>query len=127
KGNQHRTAWGSPCLGEFENVHLGHEFMSDVIELRFTNLPIPKDVESEIFWNSFLYGFLEGASSCLGIAREDIDGCLYYRDSSEPSLIIFDNVPGGAGYTKELPKHFPEILTETSRRLANCTCGEETS
>lgn len=123
----HRTPWGASCNGKFENVHLGHEFMSDVLELDFQNLDIPSGVESEHFWRSFLYGFLEGVSSVLGIARSNIDGCLYYRQGQNPAVIIFDNVPGGAGYTREIPQFVPEILKETFRRMENCSCGEETS
>lgn len=123
----HRTPWGSPCSGHFESVHLGHEFMSDVMEMTFHHLPIPQGVTSDSFWISLLYGLLEGTSSCLGIDRDDIDGCLYYRGSSHPSIIIFDNVPGGAGYTREMQFHLSEILKETLRRMEQCTCGPETS
>jgi superfamily II DNA or RNA helicase len=123
----HRTPWGSYCGGSFENVHLGHEFMSDVLELDFQELNIPSEIEPEHFWQSFLYGFLEGISSVLGIARNNIDGCLYSRRGLNPAVIIFDNVPGGAGYTREIPQYIPAILKETLRRMENCTCGEETS
>lgn len=125
--SSHRTPWGASCNGKFENVHLGHEFMSDVLELDFQNLSMPGGVEPEHFWRSFLYGFLEGISSVLGVARSNIDGCLYYRQGQNPAVIIFDNVPGGAGYTREIPQFIPAILDETLRRLENCSCGEETS
>lgn len=123
----HKTPWGSNCSGKFENVHLGHEFMSDVLELDFENLAFPAEVDQEHFWRSFLYGFLEGISSVLGIARNNIDGCLYYRQGQNPSIIIFDNVPGGAGYTREIPQFIPSILKETMQRMENCSCGEDTS
>lgn len=125
--NGHTSPWGSPCTGSFEHVHLGHEFMSDVLQLDFDFLPIPADVDREHFWRSFLYGLLEGISSSLGIARNNIDGCLYYRQGQHPSVIIFDNVPGGAGYTKEIPLSLSAIMKETLRRMDQCTCSPETS
>lgn len=125
--SSHRAPWGATCNGTFENVHLGHEFMSDVLEIDFQNLSVPSGTEPEHFWRSFLYGFLEGTSSVLGVARSNIDGCLYYRQGQNPAVILFDNVPGGAGYTREIPQYISSILEETLRRLENCGCGEETS
>jgi len=83
KGNKtsHTSAWGSACSGTFEHYNLGHEFMSDVIELSFRNLPTRIQDNADGFWNSFLYGILDGASSVLGIDRKDIDGTIYYKDN----------------------------------------------
>ena len=55
--------------------------MSDVIELSFRNLPTRIQDNADGFWNSFLYGILDGASSVLGIDRKDIDGTIYYKDN----------------------------------------------
>ncbi|WP_144635948.1 DEAD/DEAH box helicase [Priestia megaterium] len=123
----HTSAWGSVCSGSFEHYNLGHEFMSDVIELSFSNLPTRIQDSAESFWSSFLYGILDGASAELGIDRKDIDGTIYYKDNQNPSLIIFDSVPGGAGYTKEISEHLNGVLDKTLIRLKNCSCGEETS
>jgi ATP-dependent helicase YprA (DUF1998 family) len=126
KGRQHNTPWGGKCSGNFERSLLGHEFMTDVFELKIEG--VSKDyIEEEGFWHSLLYGFLDSISTVLGVDRNDIDGCIYYKDRSHPSLIIFDNVPGGAGYTKEVPIQLDKILHTISERLKECSCGPETS
>ena len=88
---------GRECRGYFNTFALGHKFMTDVLELRiegnFSAItdPIPT-------WRSILYALLEGASETLGIRREDLDGTLNFTEGTKiPSLIIFDDVPGGAG------------------------------
>jgi len=75
-----------------------------------------------------LYAILEGASQSLGIRRQDLDGCLYTSEDGI-ILVIFDNVPGGAGHVKRLmdEKGFKEVLNSALLRVKNCTCGPETS
>ncbi|MBN8208917.1 DEAD/DEAH box helicase [Bacillus sp. NTK071] len=122
----HKTPWGTNCSGQFEHVQLGHEFMSDVMELKFENMPV-KPEKSDVFWNSLLYGMLDAISSILGMDRNDINGCIYYKNRVNPSIIIFDTVPGGAGYTKEVTQNLKEIIEKTLLILLDCTCGLETS
>ena len=55
-------------------------------------------------------------------------GCLYpYVDKI--SLVLFDNVPGGAGHVKRLieGQNLCEALKNVLERVKKCTCGEETS
>ena len=44
-------------------------------------------------------------------------------------LILFDNVPGGAGHVKRLihGDKLLEVFESALNKLENCTCGEETS
>ena len=56
---------------------------------------------------SVAYALLEGASEALGIKRSDIDGTLYYQPGRRvPSIILYDDVSGGAGHVKVLSSHF---------------------
>lgn len=126
KGRQHNTPWGGKCSGSFERVLLGHEFMTDVFELKIEGV-LREFTVVEGFWHSLLYGFLDSMAQILGIDRKDIDGCIYYKDRTQPSLIIFDNVPGGAGYTKEISSQLKRILEGVIEKLKDCTCGPETS
>ncbi len=72
-------------------------FLTDVLELRFSS-PASLAANSSV-WHSLLYAFLEGAAQSLGIARDDIDGCLYpYGPHGQaPSIVLYDSIPGGAG------------------------------
>jgi len=119
---------GQPCKGRTENWHLGHEFITDVLELRFTGA-LPPANEYAV-WLSTLYAILEGTSETLSIPRDDLDGTLYrYSTDYPPALVLYDNVPGGAGHVRRLSegKVLPVILRAAWDRVARCECGEETS
>ena len=75
-----------------------------------------------------LYAILEGASQALEIRRQDLDGCLYTSEEGI-MLILFDNVPGGAGHVKRLmdKQNFNDVLKSALSRVKNCSCGLETS
>ncbi len=83
---------------------------------------------NESFYFSLLYAILEGTSEALGIRRQDLEGCLYPFEEGI-MLILFDNVPGGAGHVKRLidDKNLSEALWSALVRIKNCTCGLETS
>lgn len=85
-----------------EYIRLGHKFETDVA--RFT-IPMLDSVDKISFPQalSFLYAFLEGVSIALGIERTDIDGVLELNlDMQSYDILLYDNVPGGAGHVKRL-------------------------
>ena len=85
-----------------EYIRLGHKFETDVA--RFT-IPMVDSVDKVSFPQalSFLYAFLEGVSIALGIERTDIDGVLELNlDMHSYDILLYDNVPGGAGHVKRL-------------------------
>ncbi|MHA1725768.1 MAG: DEAD/DEAH box helicase [Promethearchaeota archaeon] len=124
----HKTPYGYNCNGILHNgIHLGHNFQTDILKLSFektlgANLKIGY---------SLLYAILEGVSEELQIIRNDLDGCLFNRnEEANDTLIIFDNVPGGAGHVRriiESEEIFIKILHSAIAKLEKCTCGEETS
>lgn len=117
---------GRACPGQVQPFHLGHEFMTDVLEVRFMGTGAdPYDMP---LWLSLLYAALEGASQTLNIARDDLDGTLYAFGAGEaPALVLFDNVPGGAGHVRRVADYLPQVLRAAWERVAGCHCGEETS
>ncbi|MDD3247913.1 MAG: DUF1998 domain-containing protein [Methanosarcina sp.] len=122
----HETVLGSPCSGKLYKYDLGHEYMTDMLQLHFEGYSNP-DIG---FWHSLLYAILEGASESLDIDRQDLDGCLYPTggDSSTQSILLFDDVPGGAGHVKRIAQDedtIVEILKCTLSKLKNCNCGGE--
>jgi ATP-dependent helicase YprA (DUF1998 family) len=111
------------CSGFFENYHLGHRFMTDVLEIK-TSLNITKDAEVL----SLLYALLDGASDTLGIRRQDIDGTIYPQGPDQPpTFILFDNVPGGAGHVLRIYDNLHSAFESSLDRVERCECGEETS
>jgi ATP-dependent helicase YprA (DUF1998 family) len=106
--------------------HLGHEFITDVLELRFAGL-LASNPDYNLWW-SVLFALLEGASQALGIRRDDLDGALYrHRESPLPALVLFDNVPGGAGHVRRVAEELAPTFQTALMRVDACECGEETS
>jgi len=117
---------GRQCNGFLETYALGHKFMTDILELRFEGMLANQADENT--WRSVLYAILEGASESLGIRREDLDGTLYYNQGSNiPSLILYDDVPGGAGHVKRVLNYLPDTILAARERVSLDCCGPETS
>ncbi|QTA78672.1 NTP hydrolase p-loop and helicase domains-containing [Desulfonema limicola] len=121
-GKAHDTPWGNRCSAgslQIKPVDLANEFRTDVLELRFTNSPA---VSERIFWISFLSAFLNGVTRKLNIASNDLDG-LYARipeTESDAELIIYDRIPGGAGYLKRIIENLKVCLEATLDVVKNC-------
>lgn len=101
--------------------------MTDVLELRLAapgRVPAgPGDA-----WDSTLAAVLEGASRALEIPLDDLGGTLRpYLPGTPPALILYDNVPGGAGYMREIRDNLEKVLGEAYRVVDRCACGPETS
>ncbi len=128
------TFRGRPCPGtRFEVVTLGHTQQTDTLHLRFASSPdvyLPPSTDAS-FWLSLMYALLHGASRALQIERRDMDGVLFPRgvdgERWEQTIVLFDNVPGGAGHVKRIRDEFPAVLAEAAR-IANCAeCAPDTS
>jgi hypothetical protein len=105
---------GRDCSGYFQTHHLGHEFLTDVVELRFSGKR--SGFGEEKLWRS------------LGIRRDDLDGTLYFHSVGEPpSVVLFDNVPGGAGHVLSVARDLPSVFRTTLQRVNRDCCGPETS
>lgn len=124
--SHHHPRTGRECRGRLQTHALGHEFMTDVAELRFggrlARLSPPE------LWRSLIYALLEGAASSLGIRRDDMDGTLNYRSwGNPPSVVLFDNVPGGAGHVRRVAEDVATVFKSAFERVHNQCCGPETS
>lgn len=123
----HNTKTGSRCNNKYLiNGSLGHIFKSDVLRLEFPLLSLPV-IEDKDPWTTLLYAILEGATDALGIARDDINGCMDYT-TEEPVLILFDVTPGGAGHVKRIYHKLDDVLRSAYLRVdGHCNCGQETA
>lgn len=121
---EHLTPLGRPCKGTMQTVHLGHQFITDVLELRFE----AEQWLDQSVWLSLCYAILEGASAALEINRDDMDGTLYhYAAGLPPAIVLYDTVPGGAGHVREVKHELQSVLEAAYRRVDNCDCQESTS
>jgi ATP-dependent helicase YprA (DUF1998 family) len=129
KVNAHTSLSGKSCSGALRFSDLGHEFKTDVLDMRITGF-VPRNYA---FWLSLLYALLEGASETLYISRDDLHGCLYPYSSNPDvqAMILFDDVPGGAGHVRRLLQTedtLRQLLMNTLNRVkGDCGCDHDTS
>ena len=117
---------GWDCTGPMESLSLGHKFMTDILELKLNGM-LALFLEWDT-WYSVLYALLEGASAALGIRRDDLDGTLHsYADGSAPAIVLYDNVPGGAGHVRRIAENLSEAIQGAYERVNRDCCGPETS
>jgi len=121
----HKTPWGKDCKGRSTQVSLGYEFKTDILQLWFPDYYR----NDEGFWESLLYGLLEGVGSALDIDRQDIDGTLfpYNGNKLSPAIVLFDDVPGGAGHVKRIAEgnNLQNVISRALQIAGRCECGGE--
>lgn len=128
--SRHKTPQGQDCRGTLEQVSLGHEFVTDVLQLRFHNAP-QGDVDIVPFAFSLAFALVEGAAEVLEVPSTDLSTTVTH--SSQPMLppiILYDNVPGGAGLVARLERE--EVLRDCLRAALKrvegaCGCAPNTS
>lgn len=114
---------------ELDQIKLGHSFQTDVA--RFV-IPMLESYTKEDYARalSFVYAFLEGISNALGIERNDIDGIIELNlEEHSYDVLIYDNVPGGAGHVKRLVNEQAVVssLKAAYSKVSQQCCDEETS
>jgi len=114
---------------DLEKVKIGHSFQTDVA--RFT-IQLLESFDKEGFARalSFMYSFLEGISNALGIERNDIDGILELNlEQHSYDILLYDNVPGGAGHVKRLVDRQAIInsLKSAHNKVSQQCCDANTS
>ena len=113
-------------------VSLGHIQPTDTLHIRFignefVRIPQPED---HSFWYSLMYAIIHAASHALQIEKRDIDGVLSPRkigDKWEQTIVLYDNVPGGAGHVRNIRDQFGDVIQDAIRVLSCVDCAQETS
>jgi len=129
--NQHENPYGENCSGTLERVSLGHEFETDVLQLQFLLKPPQNDIDGVWFAYSLAYALVEGAAEVLEVPSTDLRTTVAYSsDGAIPPIILYDNVPGGAGLVAHLEeKEILRTCLEAAlvRVSGSCGCGENDS
>lgn len=111
---------------------LGYIQTTDTLHIRFTGTELVKVPSSEdnSFWLSLMYALIHAASHSLQIERRDIGGVLAPRkfgEHWEQTIVLYDNVPGGAGHVKLIRDKIQTVIKDAIRVL-NCNdCAPDTS
>jgi superfamily II DNA/RNA helicase len=127
----HKTPYGQDCRGTLEQVSLGHEFVTDVLQVQF-HYPKPEgDMEAVWFAYSLAYALVEGAAEVLEVPSTDLNATVAHSEQDPvPPIILYDNVPGGAGLVARLEEEevLKACLVAAQKRVSgNCRCDEKTS
>lgn len=137
---------GKECKGGYELIHLGHEFRSDLLKIQFDPVTKPMPLFGEVvhfgdativssvadnpnqaidgmgFWRSLTYAILAAAAQVIDVPRTELDGLFRPLADGRAEAIIYDNVPGGAGYSKRIADRFFEVLEKALEIVASCSC-----
>ena len=130
KNKGHESPWGGRCGGKLVKLDLAHEIVTDILQLRFQNCsPHAPSVQDKTFWHSLLAAVLNGAGDALDIAAGDIDGTYHgWREGSNiGELVIYDRIPGGAGYIFRINQNLDKVLKAALARVEDCECKDENS
>ncbi len=135
---------GKPCSGRYTLMHLGHEFCSDLLKIVFDSKTEPtplfgedgeREDDGEVFtntknrnrglefWRSLTYALLAAAAQVIDVPRTELDGLFTPRSDKRANIIIYDNVPGGAGYSRRIAERFDEVLKTALKIVSSCNCA----
>jgi ATP-dependent helicase YprA (DUF1998 family) len=126
----HRTPYDQPCSVNHLTIEdLGHEFRTDVLQIRIDDpIPVPADVpaqEKDEWLNNFTRTLAEAirltGARLLGIDQREISASVRGRLFEQPEVILYDNVPGGAGYCQMLMnRHSMGEILNAARDVLHC-------
>ena len=115
----HKSPLGADCNGTLERFSLGHELVTDVVQLKFPRLYNEEDAYS------VAYAILLGAADTLEVLDTDLNVTITgVQGADETAVVLYDSVPGGAGLVAQLDEEgvFEEILRSARQRM-NGDCG----
>ena len=116
----HKSPSDSECSGTLERFSLGHELVTDVVRLQFPQLTDEWDAYS------VAYAVLLGAAETLDVTDTDLNVTITGgSNADESAIVLYDNVPGGAGLVAQLEQEsvFGEMFDNTRERIqGECGC-----
>lgn len=121
---EHKDRFGRPCsCKKGDRITLGHVFKTDVVILNFTD----RYSLDELITTGFALRL--GLHNYLQIELEDVDTTVIGTRATGYQLILFDNVPGGAGYVRKLldERVFTGVIKAAYDAVSHDCCDEETT
>ena len=120
---RHQSPSDSECKGTLEQFSLGHELVTDVVRLQFPGLCSEWDAYS------VAHAVLLGAAETLDVPDTDLNVTITGGDNpGESAIVLYDNVPGGAGLVVQLEREsvFDAVLRNARDRVRG-SCGCDSS
>lgn len=113
-------------------VHFGHQYRTDVLELRLmaqiTHGCPCGEADCQGPLDSLAAALVAGAVRVLGVASTDLNAAVTSRQlAGMKRVMLFDTNPGGAGLARLADERLSEVLRAAKAVVANCTCEAEAS
>jgi hypothetical protein len=125
--SSHETHMGKPCAGRLDTVALGHVFETDVLRLWFPGMPREADYYKLL---GAAFALADGAAETLEVPSNDISAAVTIAKQGMPQIVLYDNVPGGAGLVSRLEDRsvlIPAMTAAMDRVSGKCGCRPEDS
>lgn len=104
---------------------LGTVFSSDVLELTFELNASPGASLED--WSSVTWALFAAGAKMLDIPETELGGTTYLNSDHEFSMMIYDNVPGGAGHAIQLAENLEDLIRSAYELVdGHCGCSEDT-
>lgn len=104
----------------------GTDFVTDVLELTF--LLDERSGHDDDEWRSVMWAIVQAAVSIMNVLGGEIGATTYTNfDTGDESVLVYDNVPGGAGRAQQLSQDVEELLRRAYEIVSTCTGCEEDS
>lgn len=121
---KHGTPVGGTCTGSQDRLSLGHSFVTDVLRLEVL-LPGAKDLVTGL---AAAYALQQAAAEMMDVPATDLDALAFV--GSHLTLVLYDNVPGGAGLVAWLAgrQRIHDCLVRALGRVSGaCGCPADSS
>jgi hypothetical protein len=112
------------CSGSVRPFHLGYKLETDVLEIDVPGKPGAPGV-ADNYLITLRNALVLGANLAMQTEEGEIDGFerVVARDALlYPQIILYDDVPGGAGYVERLSTLLPDVAALALDRLQQCVC-----
>ena len=108
----------------FEELRFGTSKITDILYVRInrTKIGIFQHLNDRKFWYTLLQLILETIPNILNIERNDIDGLIWTNENLQYEMILFDDVPNGAGHMKIVQQNLKAIFEEAQKRIVQDCC-----
>lgn len=103
---------------------LGTAFVSDVLELAFR---LDSHLHGELEdWEAVMWALFTAAAQILEVPETELGGTIYRNEAKDVSVMIYDDVPGGAGHARQLNDQIGELVRCAYTVVdGHCGCGED--
>ncbi|WP_248921404.1 DEAD/DEAH box helicase [Olsenella intestinalis] len=103
---------------------LGTDFTTDVLELTFDLRD--RVTREHADWRSLMWAIVQATVSLMNIPEGEVGATTYRNfDTGDESILLYDNVPGGAGRAFQLSTDVESLLNRAYEIVSTCDCGED--